>query len=79
MSWLEEARQKIEQKQETTNTAFFPADADKREKLVSRLKMLYDNATEREINKAIDEALDRFDPAYDEKAFMVFLRTKLED
>lgn len=59
--------------------SFFPADADKREKLVSRLKMLYDNATEREINKAIDEALDRFDPPYDEKAFMVFLRTKLED
>lgn len=79
MSWLEEARQKIEQKQETTDTAFFPADADGREKLVSRLKMLYDNATEREINKAIDEALDRFDPPYDEKAFMLFLRTKLED
>ncbi|MGN1079026.1 MAG: hypothetical protein ACI4TE_02515 [Alphaproteobacteria bacterium] len=79
MSWLEEAQQKIKQKRETTDTAFFPADAAGREKLVGRLKMLYDNATEREINKAIDEALDRFDPPYDEKAFMVFLRAKLED
>lgn len=79
MSWLEEAQQKIKQKRETTDTAFFPADVAGREKLVGRLKMLYDNATEREINKAIDEALDRFDPPYDEKAFMAFLRVKLED
>lgn len=81
MSWLEEAQQKIKQKQTDTQTdsGFFPADDDEREKLINRLKMLYDNATEREINKAIDEALDRFDPPYDEKTFMNFLRVKLED
>lgn len=81
MSWLEEAQQKIKQKQTDTQTGggFFPADDGEREKLINRLKMLYDNATEREINKAIDEALDKFDPPYDEKAFMNFLRVKLED
>lgn len=81
MSWLEEAQQKIKQKQTDiqTDSGFFPADDGEREKLINRLKMLYDNATEREINKAIDEALDRFDQPYDEKAFMNFLRVKLED
>lgn len=79
MSWLEEAQQKIRQNRETADDAFRPQDSDGREKLVKRLKMLYDNATEREIDKAIDAALDRFDPPYDEKAFTAFLRVRLED
>lgn len=80
MSWLEEAQQKIKQKQTSdTESAFAPDDWEQREQLISRLKMLYDNATEREINKALDDALDRFAPPYEEKDFMNFLRTKLED
>ena len=79
MSWLEEAQQRINQKKRETPDVFDPNDAGQREKLERRLKMLYDNATEREINKAIDDALDRFDPPYEEKSFMDFLRTKLED
>ena len=81
MSWLEEAQQKIKQKQENTRTedTFCPDNSEEREKLVNRLKMMYDNETEREINKALDEALEKFDPPYDEKDFMFFLRTKLED
>ncbi len=81
MSWLEEAQQKIKQKQENARTedTFCPDNSEEREKLVNRLKMMYDNATEREINKALDEALEKFDPPYDEKDFMFFLRTKLED
>ncbi len=81
MSWLEEAQQKIKEKQENSqnDSVFCPTNEDQREKLVNRLKMLYDNATEREINKAIDDALDKFDPPYEEKDFMNFLRTKLED
>ena len=58
---------------------FAPDSAEQREQLIKRLKMIYDNATEREINKAIDEALDRFSPPYEEKTFMDFLRVKLED
>ena len=80
MSWLEEAQQKIKQKQETTaGQSFAPENTEQREQLVKRLKMLYDNATDREIEKAIDDALDKFDPPYEEKTFMNFLRTKLED
>jgi len=80
MSWLDEAQQIVKNKKQTEEaSAFSPENADQRERLTNRLKMIYDNATEREINKAIDDALDRFDPPYDEKAFMDFLRTKLED
>ena len=79
MSWLDEARQIIKEKQTEREDSFSPDVPEQRERLIKRLKMIYDNATEREINKAIDDALDRFDPPYDEKAFMDFLRTKLED
>ncbi|MBR1778059.1 MAG: hypothetical protein IJ752_05685 [Alphaproteobacteria bacterium] len=79
MSWLEEAQQKIKQKQETAADTFDPNETEQRERLIRQLKMLYDNTTEREINKAVDEALDRFAPPYEEKGFMDFLRVKLED
>ena len=81
MSWLEEAQQivKQKQKQKATNETFSLETEIQRETLVDRLKMLYDNATEREINKAIDDALDTFNAPYEEKVFMNFLRTKLED
>lgn len=79
MSWLEEAQQLAKRKQASVAENFDPASAERREELVKKLKMLYDNATEREIEKAIDDALDHFSPPYEEKEFMKFLRTKLED
>ena len=79
MSWLDEAQQIVKQKQQQNDNVFAPNSAEQRERLVGKLKMLYDNATEREINKAIDDAMDRYSPPYDEKAFMDFLRVKLED
>ena len=79
MSWLEEAQQLIKQKQTSADEVFDPTDTEQRERLVKKLKMLYDGATEREIDKAVDDALDRFSPPYEEKEFMNFLRTKLED
>ena len=79
MSWLDEAQQIVKQKQRQSDNAFAPNITEQREQLVRKLKMLYDNATEREINKAIDDALDRYSPPYEEKAFIDFLRVKLED
>ena len=79
MSWLDEARQIIKEKQTEREDSFSPDVPEQRERLIKRLKMIYDNATEREIEKAIDDALDRFAPSYEEKKFMDFLRTKLED
>ncbi len=80
MSWLDEARQKAAQMQKNdAGTEFSPDTPDGRERLERRLKMMYDNATEREIGKAVDDAIDRFSAPFDEKAFMDFLRAKLED
>lgn len=80
MSWLDEARQKAAQTQKNDlETEFSPNTPDGRERLERRLKMMYDNATEREIAKAVDNAIDRFPAPFDEKAFMDFLRVKLED
>ncbi len=80
MSWLDEARQKAAQMQKNdTGTEFSPDTPDDRERLERRLKMMYDSATEREIGKAIDDAIDRFSAPFDEKTFMDFLRAKLED
>ena len=79
MSWLDEAQRIVKQKQIGEDTSFAPDKPEKREKLIRHLKMLYDNATEREIEKAIDAALDNFSKPYEEKAFMDFLRIKLED
>ncbi len=80
MSWLDEARQKAAQMQKNDlETEFSPNTPDGRERLERRLKMMYDNATEREIAKAVDNAIDRFPAPFDEKAFMDFLRVKLED
>ena len=79
MSWLEEAQQIVKQKSSSVSEQFDPNVSNQREQLVKRLKMLYDNATEREIEKAIDQALEHFSLPYDEKTFMDFLRIKLED
>lgn len=80
MSWLDEARQKAAQAHRNdVETEFAPDTPDGRERLERRLKMMYDNATEREIAKAVDDAFDRYSAPFDEKAFMDFLRTKLED
>ena len=79
MSWLEEAQQIVKQKSSSVPEQFDPNVSNQREQLVKRLKMLYDNATEREIEKAIDQALEHFSLPYDEKTFMDFLRIKLED
>lgn len=80
MSWLQEAQQKIREKQEIPETGgFHPDIQEHKEQLIKRLHMMYDNATGREIEKAVEEALDRLEPPYEEKSFMAFLRTKLED
>ena len=50
-----------------------------RDALVRRMKMTYDNASEREIEKAIDEAFEKLDDLSDTRALDAFLRVRLED
>ena len=49
------------------------------EQLVKELKMTYENATEREILKTIDQAREHLGDAPNRKDFYLFARTKLED
>ena len=53
------------------------ADENK-EALIRKLRLEYDDATEREIEKALNDAEEKFGQNPDEKALNAFLRTKLE-
>lgn len=50
-----------------------------RDALARRMRMTYDNASEREIEKAIDEAFEKLDDLTDTRALDAFLRVRLED
>ncbi len=47
--------------------------------LKKELKSLYENATNNEIDRAIEEARSRFGDTPEEQELMTFLRVKLED
>ncbi len=68
-------RPQAEQTEETLNLT----DGMQVEQIVKELKMLYENATEREILKTIDLARERLGSAPARKDFLLFARTKLED
>ncbi len=80
MSWLDEARKIAEQKMkenDNTKPSALLADENK-EALMRKLRLEYDDATEREIEKALNDAEEKFGQNPDEKALNAFLRTKLE-
>lgn len=81
MSWLDEARRIAERKQAEAETfSELPlSSAEGREKLKKKLRMTYENATEREIEKALDSAEKTLPPDSREKDVLLFVRTKLED
>ncbi len=70
-----QSRTKPQESEETVDLT----DTDVIERLTKELKMLYENATEREISRAIDLAHDRFGNTPVRKEFLLFVRTKLED
>lgn len=80
MSWLDEARKIAEQKMKENNNikpSALLADENK-EALIRKLRLEYDDATEREIEKALNDAEEKFGQNPDEKTLNAFLRTKLE-
>lgn len=81
MSWLDEARRIAEQKQAEAET-FSEAplsSPEGRERLKKKLRMTYENATEREIEKALDSAEEALPAGCGEKEILLFVRPKLED
>ncbi len=81
MSWLDEARRIAEQKQAEAETfSESPLSSPEgRESLKKKLRMTYENATEREIEKALDSAEETLPAGSGEKEILMFVRTKLED
>lgn len=80
MSWLDEAKKIAEQKMKENNnikSSALLADENK-EALIRKLRLEYDDATEREIEKALNDAEEKFGQNPDEKTLNAFLRTKLE-
>lgn len=77
---FEDDVKKFMQAKQTEKAAQTRADAQiDRGALVRRMKMTYDNASEREIEKAIDEAFEKLDDLSDTRALDAFLRVRLED
>ena len=85
MGWLDEAlrkSQELEKKQSTTineNELLKLKTEEDRKNLTKELKKLYENATDREIDRAIDYAFDKIDEPKKKSDFMKQVRIKLED
>lgn len=83
MSWVEDAlKQSAELEKAGKPLAEDAVDLSDQVQLTAlqkELRHMYDNATLREIDRALDKAQEHFDAAPSRKELMVFLRTKLED
>ena len=80
MNLFEEAAAFMAQKQkeEPTGNDFLTTPAS-REAFVRELKMMYDNATNMEIEKALDWVMEQLPAPYDKKQVLQKIRVKLED
>lgn len=80
MNLFEEAAAFMAQKQKTENTeSGFLTTPTSREDFVRELKMMYDNATNMEIEKALDWVMEQLPAPYDKKQVLQKIRVKLED
>ena len=85
MGWIEEALQKAKEleKQNNNNVESLELidlkDNCCRDMVFKELRSLYENATQREVDKAIDLAIDKLGNKVTKNSFMLFARTKLED
>ena len=80
MNLFEEAAAFMAQKQkaEPKGNDFLTTPAS-RESFVRELKMMYDNATNMEIEKALDWVMEQLPAPYDKKQVLQKIRVKLED
>ena len=77
MSWLDDAQKIIAEK--AKNATAGKAAGETRDALIRRMKLTYDNATDREIEKAVDAAFDTLPDLTDTSALNAFLRRRLEE
>ncbi len=79
MNLFEEAAAFMAQHPKTQKEDSFLQTFDSREKFLRELKMLYENATNNEIEKALDGVLSQQTPPYDKDQILKKIRPKLED
>ncbi len=81
MSFLEDAQNYMKSKprKETSSDTLNLSDETNIENLIKELKITYENATQREIIKMINQAKERFGDNPNPKDFYIFARIKLED
>lgn len=81
MSFLQDAQAFMQKhpKQEEKTDVLSLATEEQKEKFIPKMRLLYDNATQREIDKALQEAIDRFGTHPEPQAIHDFMRLKLED
>lgn len=80
MNLFEEAAAFMAQKQKTApSTNDFLTTEASREAFVRELKMMYDNATNMEIEKALDWVTEQMSAPYDKQQVLKKIHVKLED
>ena len=79
MNLFEEAAAFMAQHPKAQTENSFLQTLESREKFLRELKMLYENATNNEIEKALDSVLSQQTPPYDKNQILKKIRPKLED
>lgn len=80
MNLFEEAAAFMAQKQKAQpENNNFLATPESREAFVRELKMMYDNATNMEVEKALDWVMEQMPAPYDKQQVLKKIRVKLED
>lgn len=81
MNLEEEAKKFMQSHQQTeiASSSFSVETEKERDELFKKLTRLYENASNYEIERAVENAIDIYGTHPEEKAFFEYLRKKLED
>ncbi len=79
MSWLDEAKAIVKNKEASSSDELFLATESDKESFKKEVMALYENATERELDLAIERIFERFDPPFSKKEVMLYIKQFVED
>ncbi|MBR7158600.1 MAG: hypothetical protein IKD08_02830 [Alphaproteobacteria bacterium] len=79
MSWLEEAEAINRKNAAEDKDLLCLSSATEQEAFKKEIKDIYEQATDREIAKALDMALEKFTPPYSRREVLYFIKQFVED
>ena len=79
MSWLDEAKAIVKSKEASSSDELSLATEADKEAFKKEVMSLYENATERELDHAIERIFERFDPPFSKKEIMLYIKQFVED